>query len=74
MPEVGESNPVITFTRVDLPAPLGPISPTTSWLDSSSVTPTSAFTPSNERDTSAARSVAPGRRVSPDVVSASVIG
>ena len=30
-PAVGRSNPVRRFTSVDLPAPFGPISPTTSW-------------------------------------------
>ncbi len=37
-PAVGKSNPVAGFTSVDLPAPFGPIRPTTSWRCSSSVT------------------------------------
>jgi hypothetical protein len=45
---------------VDLPAPLGPISPTTSRLLNSSVTSRKACTPSKDRDTEEARSVSPG--------------
>ena len=63
-PSSGKSNPVRTFTSVDFPAPFGPMSPTTSWRCSSSVTPRSAWTPSNARETPAARSEAPDRRVS----------
>ena len=61
-PAVGQSKPVSTLTSVDLPAPFGPISPTTSCRWSSRVTPWSACTPSNERDTAVARSVPPGHR------------
>src|SRR5205823_2058722 len=50
----------ITFTRVDLPAPFGPIRPTTSCRCSSSVTSCNAFTPSKDRDTEEARSDSPG--------------
>ena len=57
---VGKSKPVITFTSVDLPAPFGPISPTTSCRCSSSETSCSACTPSKERETEEARSVSPG--------------
>ena len=39
---VGRSKPLSTFTSVDLPAPFGPIRPTTSPRRSSSVTPRSA--------------------------------
>ena len=63
-PEVGKSNPVIRFTSVDLPAPFGPIRPTTSCCRSSSVTSSSACTPSNERETERARSVPCGARLS----------
>ena len=44
-PALGASKPVRTLTSVDLPAPFGPIRPTTSWRCSSSVTPSSARTP-----------------------------
>src|SRR4051794_5040635 len=54
-PEVGKSNPVMRFTSVDLPAPFGPIRPRTSFCRSSSVTSSSACTPSNERETERAR-------------------
>ena len=63
LPRSGSRSPVMTLTSVDLPAPFGPISPTTSWRCSSIVTPSSACTPSNERETAAARNP-PGRRVS----------
>ncbi len=63
-PSSGKSKPVRTFTSVDFPAPFGPMSPTTSWRWSSSVTSRSACTPSNARETPAARSEAPDRRVS----------
>src|SRR3954453_11211113 len=60
------------LTSVDLPAPFGPIRPTTSRRCSSSVTSSSACTPSNERETERARSdpcgaglSAGGVRVSP---------
>ncbi len=55
VPAVGKSNPVIRLTSVDLPAPFGPIRPTTSCRWSSSVTSSSACTPSNERETERAR-------------------
>ena len=70
-PSSGKSKPVRTLTSVDLPAPFGPMSPTTSFRWSSRVTPWSAWTPSNERETSAARSSAPDRLVSSGCVSAS---
>ena len=60
MPVVGKSKPVITLTSVDLPAPFGPTSPTTSCRCNSSVTLSSARTPANERETEEARSVPPG--------------
>ena len=63
-PASGKSKPERTFTSVDLPAPFGPISPTTSCRRSSSVTSRSAWTPANERETPAARSEAPDRGVS----------
>src|SRR5262249_50369869 len=60
VPPVGRSNPVTTFTSVDLPAPFGPISPTTSRRRTSSETLSSAWTPANARETAEARSVPPG--------------
>ena len=60
VPSSGRSNPVSTFTSVDLPAPFGPIRPTTSCWRTSSVTSLSACTPSKERETEEARSVSPG--------------
>ena len=59
-PEVGVSNPVRTLTSVDLPAPFGPIRPTTSCRLNVSETPSSACTPVNDRETEEARSVLPG--------------
>src|SRR5581483_11947837 len=56
VPAVGRSKPVSRFTSVDLPAPFGPMRPTTSPGSSSSVTSRSAWTPSNARDTEEARS------------------
>ena len=55
-------SPESTFTSVDLPAPFGPIRPTTSCRCSSSVTSESACTPAKERETAEARSVPPGLR------------
>jgi hypothetical protein len=69
VPFVGRSNPLSTFTSVDLPAPFGPIRPTTSRRCNSSVTPRSASTPANERETEEARSVPPGLLSSSDAVS-----
>src|SRR6266545_3636057 len=63
VPALGRSNPVSTLTSVDLPAPFGPIRPTTSPRRSSRLTSRRAWTPSNERDTTEARSVSPGLRV-----------
>ena len=63
-PSSGKSNPVRTFTSVDFPAPFGPMRPTTSCRCSSSVTSRSACTPSKARETPAARSEAPDRRIS----------
>src|SRR6185436_7083557 len=60
VPAVGRSNPLRTFTSVDLPAPFGPISPAISARPSSRVTSRRACTPSNDRDTEEARSVSPG--------------
>src|SRR3954447_1185134 len=60
VPASGRSKPLRTLTSGDLPAPFGPISPTISPRCSSSVTPARARTPSNERETEEARSVAPG--------------
>src|SRR3954470_8137271 len=60
VPSSGLSKPVSTFTSVDLPAPFGPISPTTSCRASSSVTSLNACTPSKDRETEEARSVSPG--------------
>jgi len=60
VPELGRSKPVSTFTSVDLPAPFGPIRPTTSRGWSSSVTSCSAWTPANERETAEARRVSSG--------------
>ena len=60
VPPLGRSKPLSTFTSVDLPAPFGPISPTTSARPSSSVTSRKACTPSKDRDTEEARSVSPG--------------
>ena len=60
LPAVGKSKPVSTLTSVDLPAPFGPIRPTTSCRCSSSVTSCSARTPSKDRETEEARSVSPG--------------
>ena len=51
-----------------LAAPFGPIRPTTSCRWSSSVTSRSACTPSNARETAAARSDAPDRRAGQVVV------
>ena len=59
-PSSGRSNPVSTLTSVDLPAPFGPIRPTTSCRWSSSVTSRSACTPSKDRETEEARRVPPG--------------
>jgi hypothetical protein len=50
------------LTSVDLPAPFGPIRPTTSRCRSSSETSRSARTPANERETAEARSDPPGLR------------
>ena len=69
LPEVGASNPVSTFTSVDLPAPFGPIRPTTSCRCSSSVTSSSACTPVKDRETEEARSVPPGLLVAAAVAS-----
>src|SRR5919204_3336089 len=60
LPAEGRSNPLSTFTSVDLPAPFGPIRPTISPRPSSSVTSRSACTPANDRDTAEARSDSPG--------------
>jgi hypothetical protein len=69
IPAVGRSKPLNRFTSVDLPAPFGPISPTTSRLLSSSVTSRNACTPSKDRDKEEARSVSPGLLVvSPPLV------
>ena len=46
-PEVGSTMPVITFTSVVLPAPLGPIKPTISRLETSIEAPSSARKPPN---------------------------
>ena len=54
---------VITFTSVVLPAPFGPIRPTTSLRASSRSTSASACTPSNDRETPTARSGPDGRRL-----------
>src|SRR6476660_2902221 len=62
-PWFGRSKPLRTLTRVDLPAPFGPIRPTTSPWRSSSETSRSASTPANERETEEARSDAPGPNV-----------
>ena len=62
VPAVGKSKPVSTFTSVVLPAPFGPISPTTSWRCSSSVTSRRAWTPWKWRETPVARRVSPGHR------------
>src|SRR4029077_2901673 len=61
-PESGRSKPLTRLTRVDLPAPLGPIRPTTSPRPTASVTPASARTPSKERETAEARRVSPSLR------------
>src|SRR5581483_4692289 len=47
-------------TSVDLPAPFGPIRPTTSPRASSRSTPRSACTPAKARETEEARRVSPG--------------
>ena len=60
VPEVGVSKPVSTLTSVDLPAPFGPIRPTTSCRLQLSETPSSACTPVKDRETEEARSVLPG--------------
>src|SRR6218665_248655 len=44
-PWVGGSAPEMTFTQVDLPEPLGPISPTTSRAPTAKLMPLSAVTP-----------------------------
>src|SRR5918992_1231827 len=54
-PLSGRSKPVTQFTRVVLPAPFGPISPTTSRRPTSRSTSLSAWMPWNERETPAAR-------------------
>src|SRR5581483_3004693 len=59
-PSSGRSKPLRTLTSVDLPAPFGPISPTTSPRESSRSTPRSACTPSKARETEEARRVSPG--------------
>ena len=59
-PAVGRSKPLRMLTSVDLPAPFGPIRPTTSPGASSSETSRSASTPANERETEEARSDASG--------------
>ena len=64
VPDVGRSKPVMRLTSVDLPAPFGPIRPTTSCCRSSSVTSSTACTPSNERETESARSVPCGAGLS----------
>ena len=64
VPAVGRSKPVRRLTSVDLPAPFGPISPTTSCRCSSSVTSRSAARPRTSARRAAARSVPPGRRFS----------
>src|SRR6266568_1604940 len=60
VPAEGKSKPVRTLTSVVLPAPFGPIKPTTSCRCNSSVTPLSAWIPSNARETSVARRASPG--------------
>src|SRR5207302_7450315 len=57
---VGKSKPVSRLTRVVLPAPFGPIRPTTSCRCSSRETPRTAWIPSKERETAVARRVSPG--------------
>src|ERR671936_153368 len=64
LPTVGKSKPLMTFTSVVLPAPLGPIRPTTSCLCNSRVTSRSASMPEKDRETPVARSVSPGHRFS----------
>src|SRR6185437_3865250 len=58
-PPVGRSKPLRRLTSVDLPAPFGPIRPTTSPWRSSSETSRSAWTPANARETEEARSDSP---------------
>src|SRR5262249_24993976 len=60
LPELGKSKPVIRFTSVVLPAPSGPMSPTTSCRCRLTETSLSAWMPSKARETAVARSESPG--------------
>src|ERR1039458_10114607 len=53
VPESGAAKPQITLNNVVLPAPLGPITPSTSPVRTSSDTPSRAVIPPNETVTSA---------------------
>jgi hypothetical protein len=61
-PELGKSKPLRMLTSVVLPAPFGPISPTTSCRWSSSEISLRAWTPSNDRETPVAWRDPPGHR------------
>ena len=52
VPEAGVTKPQMTLNNVVLPAPLGPMTPSTSPCETSSETPSSAVMPPNDTEIS----------------------